>query len=577
MIPKNVPRFEDLGLPQGVRSLAQEHRGLVLVTGATGSGKTTTLAAMIDFINRSRESHIVTIEDPIEILHPDHRSIVNQREVGLDTENFGQALRRALRQDPDTILIGELRDAETAQTALQAAESGHLVFSTLHTVDAAETVGRMIEFFPEGKQVQIRSIMAGVLRGVISQRLLPRVGGGRVAAVEVMINNSRIGDLIRENKPEEITDAVAEGDFFHMQTFQKALIDRVIEGAVDREVAANASSNRHDFMVALEYAEKAHEMGIDPTAPAAAAIAEPEPVAGAGARADAAPRAARRMRRLLLVALVALVATGAASADTFEVVGDQPAASTRHCAPERARPERVRRHVAGAPRSTRRAAAARLVRPACRVWQAAGQAYGVPWSVLAAINKIESDFGQNMGPSSAGAIGWMQFMPDTWARWGVDANGDGLPDPWNAEDAIYSAARYLAATGGTTDISSAVFSYNHAQWYVDEVLQLAQQYAGGSARLRRRRSRPRRRPRRGKQAVLDANQRVLDAQAKVTEPAGPRRRAAPAGDVGAALQRPARRTEARDTRRRRRPGRPGRGRGPPVGAADRRGCAHRRA
>jgi twitching motility protein PilT len=279
VIPKNVPRFEELGLPQGVRSLAQEHRGLVLVTGATGSGKTTTLAAMIDFINRSRESHIVTIEDPIEILHPDHRSIVNQREVGLDTENFAQALRRALRQDPDTILIGELRDAETAQTALQAAESGHLVFSTLHTVDAAETVGRMIEFFPEGKQVQIRSIMAGVLRGVISQRLLPRVGGGRVAAVEVMINNSRIGDLIRENKPEEITDAVAEGDFFHMQTFQKALIDRVIEGAVDREVAANASSNRHDFMVALEYAEKAHEMGIDPTAPAAAAIAEPEPVA----------------------------------------------------------------------------------------------------------------------------------------------------------------------------------------------------------------------------------------------------------------------------------------------------------
>jgi twitching motility protein PilT len=279
VIPKNVPRFEDLGLPQGVRSLAQEHRGLVLVTGATGSGKTTTLAAMIDFINRSRESHIVTIEDPIEILHPDHRSIVNQREVGLDTENFGQALRRALRQDPDTILIGELRDAETAQTALQAAESGHLVFSTLHTVDAAETVGRMIEFFPEGKQVQIRSIMAGVLRGVISQRLLPRVGGGRVAAVEVMINNARIGDLIRENKPEEITDAVAEGDFFHMQTFQKALIDKVIEGAVDRDVAANASSNRHDFMVALEYAEKAHEMGIDPTAPAAAAIVEPEPAA----------------------------------------------------------------------------------------------------------------------------------------------------------------------------------------------------------------------------------------------------------------------------------------------------------
>jgi twitching motility protein PilT len=219
----------------------------------------------------------VTIEDPIEILHPDHQSIVNQREVGLDTENFGQALRRALRQDPDTILIGELRDAETAQTALQAAESGHLVFSTLHTVDAAETVGRMIEFFPEGKQQQIRSIMAGVLRGVISQRLLPRVGGGRVAAVEVMINNARIGDLIRESKPEEITDAIAEGEFFAMQTFQKALIDQVLAGVVDREVAANASSNKHDFMVALEWAEKAQLAGIDPNASAAAAVAHEEP------------------------------------------------------------------------------------------------------------------------------------------------------------------------------------------------------------------------------------------------------------------------------------------------------------
>ena len=282
VIPKKVPRFEDLGLPTGIERLANEHRGLVLVTGATGSGKTTTLAAIIDFINRSRQSHIVTIEDPIEILHPDHQSIVNQREVGLDTENFGQALRRALRQDPDTILIGELRDAETAQTALQAAESGHLVMSTLHTIDAAETVGRMIEFFPEQKQAQIRSIMAGVLRGVISQRLLPRVGGGRVAAVEVMITNARIADLIRESKPEMIEDAVAEGDFFQMQTFQKALIDKVLEGVVDREVAANASSNRHDFLVALEYAEKAKHAGIDPNAPAAAAVApqyaeEPEP------------------------------------------------------------------------------------------------------------------------------------------------------------------------------------------------------------------------------------------------------------------------------------------------------------
>ena len=256
VIPRDVPSFEQLNLPAGVKRLAEEHRGLVLVTGATGSGKTTTLAAMLDYINRNRASHIVTIEDPIEILHPDRQSIVNQREVGIDTENFAQALRRVLRQDPDTILIGELRDAETAQTALQAAESGHLVFSTLHTIDAAETVGRMIEFFPPGKQQQIRSVLAGVLKGVVSQRLLPRVDGGRVAAVEVMLTNARIADLIREERTEEIPEAVAEGGFFEMQTFQQALIDHVLSGRVERQIAANASTNAHDFMVALDHALK---------------------------------------------------------------------------------------------------------------------------------------------------------------------------------------------------------------------------------------------------------------------------------------------------------------------------------
>jgi twitching motility protein PilT len=256
VIPKNVPNFELLGLPSGIRMLSDEHRGLVLVTGATGSGKTTTLAAMVDHINRSRQQHIVTIEDPIEILHSDHSCIVNQREVGLDTTDFLQAFRRALRQDPDVILIGELRDAETAQTALQAAESGHLVLSTMHTVDAAETIGRMVEFFPEGKQQMIRSIMAGVLRGVVSQRLLPRIDGGRIPAVEVMVTNSRIADLIRENQPESITDAIEEGAFFEMQSFTKALIDHVVSGRVDQEVAANAATNRHDFLVALERALK---------------------------------------------------------------------------------------------------------------------------------------------------------------------------------------------------------------------------------------------------------------------------------------------------------------------------------
>jgi twitching motility protein PilT len=262
VIPKHVPSFEDLRMPPGVRTMAEEQRGLVLVTGATGSGKTTTLAAIIDHINKTRRQHIVTVEDPIEILHEDKGCIVSQREVGIDTESYLAALRRALRQDPDVILIGELRDAESAETALKAAESGHLVFSTMHTIDAAETLGRMIEFFPGIKQAQIRSILAGVLRGIVSQRLLPRANGGRVAAVEVMVNNARVADLIRESKTEEIPDAMAEGSFFQMQTFEQALIELVISGDIDREVAANAATNAHDFTVALEHALKRQAAGV---------------------------------------------------------------------------------------------------------------------------------------------------------------------------------------------------------------------------------------------------------------------------------------------------------------------------
>jgi len=256
VIPREVPSFDDLGLPFGVNRLAEEQRGLLLVTGATGSGKTTTLAAMIDHINRTRRQHIVTIEDPIEIVHSDQGCIVNQREVGIDTASFNQALRRGLRQDPDVILIGELRDAETAETALQAAESGHLVLSTMHTVDASETLGRMVEFFPAVKQPMIRSIMASVLRGVISQRLLPRTDGGRIPAVEVMVVNARIADLIRDSRTDEIGDAIGEGAYFHMQTFTAALIDLVLTGKIDEEVAAKAASNRHDFLIALERALK---------------------------------------------------------------------------------------------------------------------------------------------------------------------------------------------------------------------------------------------------------------------------------------------------------------------------------
>ena len=260
VIPHEVPDFESLGLPPGVEQLADEHRGLILVTGATGVGKTTTLAAMVGHINRTRRQHIVTIEDPIEILHDDAGCIVNQREVGIDTESFNEALRRVLRQDPDVILIGELRDRETAETALQAAESGHLVLSTMHTVDASETISRLVEFFPAIKQPQVRSILAGVLRGVISQRLLPRVDGGRTAAVEVMVANSRIQELIRENKPEFVPEAIAEGAFFQMQTLTKALIDLVVSGDVDEETAAAAAPNRHDFMIALDRALKEHAL-----------------------------------------------------------------------------------------------------------------------------------------------------------------------------------------------------------------------------------------------------------------------------------------------------------------------------
>jgi twitching motility protein PilT len=273
-VPAAIAGFEELGLPPGVERLAGEPRGLVLVTGATGSGKTTTLAAVVDYINRSRAQHIVTIEDPIEFLHADKRCIVNQREIGVDTDSFGQALRRVLRQDPDVILIGELRDSETAHVALQAAESGHLVLSTLHTIDAAETLSRLIEFFPPEKQPQIVSVLAGSLRGVVSQRLLPRVGGGRIPAVEVMVVNARVAELIRERRGDSIPQAIEDGEYFSMQSFAQALIRLVLDGLVEREVAANAATNQHDFFIALERAEKAAYVARENAKTAAQAVAE---------------------------------------------------------------------------------------------------------------------------------------------------------------------------------------------------------------------------------------------------------------------------------------------------------------
>ena len=383
-----------------------------------------------------------------------------------------------LRQDPDTILIGELRDTETAHTALQAAESGHLVFSTMHTIDAAETVGRMIEFFPPGKQQQIRSVLAGVLRGVISQRLLPRHGGGRVAAVEVMVTNARIADLIREERTDEISDAVADGSFFEMQTFQQALIDHVLEGRVEREIAGNAASNMHDFFVALDHAVKVKHAASKETLAVAETVAE-----------DVSPTlrvvtpGRGLMRSLLAAAALAVVLSlgaGSASADTFAVVPDVTTAPLVLPSAEIANDAGALLLPPGVFDAPFLPVAELSYEELHTLWLRAGAAYGIPWQVLAAINKIESNFGRNMGPSSAGAVGWMQFMPDTWLRWGMDGNGDGIADPWNPDDAVHAAARYLAAAEGRTDISRAIFAYNHAQWYVDDVLQLAALFGAGA-------------------------------------------------------------------------------------------------
>jgi twitching motility protein PilT len=252
-IPYQVRTVADLGLPEVITRLAEEQRGIILLTGTTGSGKSTTLAAMIDHINSSRASHIVTLEDPIEYLHRDKRSIVNQREVGADTESFARAMRRVLRQDPDVILIGEMRDEETVRTALSAAETGHLVLSTLHTLDATETINRIIDFFPPHLQQQARVMLASTLRAAISQRLVPRAdGAGRVAVSEVMVVTGRIQDLIlNPNETGKITEVIAEGSYYGMQTFDQALLGYVTDGLISEEVAFETASSPHDFKLML--------------------------------------------------------------------------------------------------------------------------------------------------------------------------------------------------------------------------------------------------------------------------------------------------------------------------------------
>jgi twitching motility protein PilT len=243
----------ELGIPEPLFGLAMEPRGLILVTGPTGSGKTTTLAGMIDEINNHRDVHIMTIEDPIEVIHHDNRALINQREVRIDTADFKAAMRAAMRQDPDVILIGEMRDTETVHAALSAAETGHLVLSTLHTVDAQETVSRIIDFFPPHEQQQIRISLAGALRGVLCQRLVPRADGrGRCVAMEICINTGRVADsIVDRSKTGNITSLVAGGSFYGMQTFDQHLVKLYRDKVISFDDAMEASSSPHDLEVEL--------------------------------------------------------------------------------------------------------------------------------------------------------------------------------------------------------------------------------------------------------------------------------------------------------------------------------------
>lgn len=246
--------FHDLGLPPVLEKLSMEHRGLILVTGPTGSGKTTSLAAMIDYINTHRAVNIITIEDPIEVLHSDKKAIVSQREIGMDTHSFDEALKRVLRQDPDVILIGEMRDAETVRAALQAAETGHLVLSTLHTIDATETINRIIDFFPPYQQKQTRLQLAGALKGIVSQRLMEKVDtDGRVPAVEALTMNGRVFDrIVDESATHTLEDVIQESEFYGMQTFDQAILKLFKAGQIAFQTALAGASNPHDLRVKAE-------------------------------------------------------------------------------------------------------------------------------------------------------------------------------------------------------------------------------------------------------------------------------------------------------------------------------------
>jgi twitching motility protein PilT len=293
VIPIKIRTIDDLGLPPILKKIAREERGLVLVTGTTGSGKSTTLAAIIDYINATRQAHVMTVEDPIEYLHRDNQSIVNQREISIDTESFAHALRASLRQDPDVILVGEMRDFETVETALHAAETGHLVFSTLHTLDATETINRIIAVFPPHQQRQVRIQLAAVLKAAISQRLLPRADGmGRAAAVEVMISTAFIRDcIVDKDKTSMINGAIAAGTSqYGMQTFDQAIFGLYSEGIVTLDESLRWATNVDDFKLKVSGISTTSEMARDDMAaklahpavkPGAAPAAKPPAKSGA--------------------------------------------------------------------------------------------------------------------------------------------------------------------------------------------------------------------------------------------------------------------------------------------------------
>ena len=271
-IPVNIKSVDELLLPPVITQLAEQERGIILLTGTTGSGKSTTLAAMIDHMNRTMKRHIVTIEDPIEFLHPDRQSIINQREVGQDTASFKRALRRVLRQDPDVILVGEMRDEETVQTALSAAETGHLVLSTLHTVDAPEAINRIIDFFPPHQHGQARAMIAGTLKGVISQRLVRTTdGNGRVAVCEILVMTGRVHDMILDPAMTgHLGEVISEGEYYGMQTFDQHLLKHLQAGRITYEEAMHVASSPHDFKLLVQAdARLRHHASASASAPAA--------------------------------------------------------------------------------------------------------------------------------------------------------------------------------------------------------------------------------------------------------------------------------------------------------------------